>query len=115
VEQPKRGARRVEPRRRNARRAALPAERFARAARLEARDPEGAIALYRRVGASGGAWSANALYAEARLELERGRRERAVALLQRYLRRHPRGANASDVAGLLKRLDAQSTPATGAR
>lgn len=81
-----------------------PAERFARAARLEADDPAGAIALYRQLAASGSAWAANALYAEARLELERGHRERAIALLQRYVARHPRGSNAADVASLLQRV-----------
>jgi ferric-dicitrate binding protein FerR (iron transport regulator) len=89
---------------------ASPAERFARAARLEAENPAGAIALYRKLAASSSAWAANALYAEARLELERGRRERAVALLKRYRLRHPGGSNAADVASLLERLGHAPAP-----
>jgi transmembrane sensor len=84
-------------------------ERFEKAARLEATDPEAALGIYRKLVRGRGRWAANALYAEARLELERGRRERSRELLQRYLVRYPAGANGSDVRTLLERLDAGSS------
>src|SRR5690606_241687 len=64
---------------------------FERAARLEAKDPAAALAIYRELARGKGPWAANALYAQARLELEQGRRERARPLLLRYLERHPQG------------------------
>ena len=76
-------------------------QRFEEAARLEPTNPEEALALYRGLSASGGAWAATALFAEARLELQEGRQERARALLERYLRQYPDGANASDARRLL--------------
>ena len=44
----------------------------------------------------GASWGANALFAEARLEAERGRREEAQVLAAQYLSRFPGGPNASD-------------------
>jgi hypothetical protein len=85
--------------------AATPGDRFEKAARLEADDPEAALALYRSLGRGKGRWAANALYAEARLELERGRPDRARVALRRYLERHPNGQNSSDVRSLLERID----------
>jgi hypothetical protein len=79
-------------------------ERYEAALALEATQVEQAIALYRALGAEGGAWGANALFAEARLELERGRRARARRLLDRYLERHPGGPNASLARALLRDL-----------
>lgn len=81
------------------------ASQFASAARLEASDPEAAIARYRQLAAGKGPWAANALYAQARLELERGRTARAATLLRRYREHHPRGTNAADVEALLQRLE----------
>ena len=83
---------------------ALPSSQglFEHAARLEAREPKAALELYRRVGARG-PWAANALYGRARLELELGNTARARRDLELYLRRYPRGANASDVRALLER------------
>lgn len=80
-------------------------EQFERAARLEASDPDAAAAIYRKLAAGKGHWAANALYAHGRLELERGHTDRARKLLERYLARHPSGANASDVRALLAALD----------
>jgi hypothetical protein len=76
-------------------------QRFEEAARLEPTNPDAALALYRGLAASGGAWAATALFAEARLELQEGRPERARGLLERYLRQYPDGANASDAKRLL--------------
>jgi FecR-like protein len=81
--------------------------RFERAARLEASDPSASIAIYAELARHAGPWAANALYAQARLEMERGRPERARPLLQRYLRRHPEGLNVSDVRALSVQLPAK--------
>jgi hypothetical protein len=85
--------------------AATPGDRFEKAARLEAADPEAALGMYRSLGKGKGRWAANALYAEARLELERGKPDRARAVLRRYLKRYPSGQNASDVRSMLDRID----------
>jgi hypothetical protein len=77
-------------------------QRFERAARLEAKDPAAALAIYQQLARGKGPWAANALYAQARLELERGRPARAEPLLRRYLERHPQGMNAADVRQLLE-------------
>ena len=78
-------------------------ESFDRAALLEASDPDAAARIYANLSKTRGPWAANALYAEARLELGRGHTERARALLQRYLTRYPKGVNARDVRALLAR------------
>jgi ferric-dicitrate binding protein FerR (iron transport regulator) len=80
-------------------------QRFERAARLEAKDPVAALAIYQQLARGKGPWAANALYAQARLELERGRPQRAEPLLRRYLERHPQGLNAADVRKLLGRIE----------
>lgn len=80
-----------------------PRASFYEAGRIEAYDPVRAAALYREIESMGGAWGANALFARAQLELRRGRRDLARALLSTYLRRHPRGANADDARSLLGR------------
>jgi len=77
---------------------------FERAQAAEADDPDRSAALYRRATRRGGAWAANALYAWARLEVERGHEERGRRLLRRYLDRHPDGPNATDARELLARL-----------
>lgn len=80
-------------------------QRFERAARLEAKDPAAALALYQQLARGKGPWAANALYAQARLELERGRPERARPLLSRYLERYPQGLNSADVRKLLEQVE----------
>lgn len=80
-------------------------QRFERAARLEAKDPAAALSIYQQLARGKGPWAANALYAQARLELERGRPERAEPLLRRYLDRHPKGMNAGDVRKLLAQTE----------
>jgi hypothetical protein len=77
-------------------------QRFETAARLEATRPEESLAIYRALAAEGGPWAANALYAQALLELELGHRDTARALFQTYLRRYPRGPNAPAAKKLLE-------------
>jgi hypothetical protein len=79
-------------------------EQFERAALLEASAPNEALRVYRSLAAQGGRWGANALYAMARLETERGRRASAERLSRAYLARYPNGANASDARALIERL-----------
>jgi hypothetical protein len=76
-------------------------DRYAAASKLEAKDPNRAVALYLELAREGGGWAANALYAAGRLELERGRRAHARQLLDQYLRQFPRGPNAEDARLLL--------------
>ena len=85
-------------------------ERYDRAAQLEASDPAASLATYRDLAASGGAWAANALFAEGRLELDLGHRARAHTLLDTYLRRYPHGPNAQDAHSLLDRIEQDGAP-----
>jgi hypothetical protein len=73
------------------------------AAQLEVSDPGRAIALYREVVARGDSWLADALFAQGRLEAERGAHAQARATLTEYLARFPRGSNADDARLLLDR------------
>jgi hypothetical protein len=82
------------------------AQQFEKAARLEAGDPRAALDIYRKLASGKSRWAANALYAQARLEFEMGRRKSAQVLLQRYLQRYPKGLNSTDVETLLKRIAA---------
>ena len=84
--------------------AATPQERYESAARIEATDPMAALAIYGDLSRGDDAWSANALFAAARLEADRGDRDRARALLGQYLARFPRGPNAADARDLLDRI-----------
>lgn len=77
---------------------------FERAASLEVRDAETALATYRRLGAGSGAWAAPSLYAAGRLAADRGRGAEARTLLTEYLRRFPSGPNARDARRLLAEL-----------
>lgn len=77
--------------------------RYAQAAALESTKPTEALAIYRSLSRERGPWAANALFAMARLELERGNVARARKALNRYLRRYPKGANAADARALLDR------------
>ena len=69
----------------------------------EARDPAGALAGYLEVARGNSRWAELSLYAAARLSADRGE-ARAKTLLDMYLRRFPRGANAADARQLLDRL-----------
>ena len=86
-------------------RAADPKQRYEKAARLEATDPAAAIAIYRELARGKSPWAANALFAQARLELDRGHRPEAARLLRAYLQRHPGGHNAADARALLDVAD----------
>lgn len=76
----------------------------------EARDPAGALAGYLEVARGNSRWAELSLYAAARLSADqkassdKGGEARAKTLLQMYLRRFPRGANAADARQLLDRL-----------
>ncbi len=83
--------------------APTPEDRYEAAARVEATDPDAALAIYGDLSRGSDAWSANALFAAARLELDRGHRARARRLLEQYLGRFPRGANAVDARDLLEK------------
>jgi FecR-like protein len=79
-------------------------ERFESAVRLEATAPEAALAMYDQLASGSGAWAANALFAAARLEAQRGHSAPARRLLQTYLERFPTGVNAEDAREMLQNL-----------
>ncbi|MGH7436063.1 MAG: FecR domain-containing protein [Polyangiaceae bacterium] len=81
-----------------------PQQQFELAARVERTNPDQAMSLYQSLAAGGSAWSANALFAMARLEADRGRRADAARHLDEYLSRYPRGINAEDARALLQRM-----------
>ncbi len=81
-----------------------PREQYQAASRLEARQPDAAVAAYDELAKQGGAWGMNALFAEGWLEADRGHRDEAHRLLQDYLTRYPFGPNAEDARRLLERL-----------
>lgn len=108
-------ARRATPRRETAEEspaepAVGPKQQYEQAARLEASAPAAAIAIYRELARGNSAWAANALFAQARLELDRGNKREAVRLLRAYLLRFPGGNNAADARAL---LDATQRPESG--
>jgi TolA-binding protein len=84
-------------------------ELFDRAASLEASDPTGALDLYERVSRAGGRWAASASFARARLLVEQGQSAEAQRLLERYVRRYPRGTNVADARRLLSVLRSRQT------
>lgn len=75
---------------------------YEKAAGLEAARPDAALAIYRMLAKGDGAWAANALFAQGRLELDRGDREAALVTLRDYLRRFPDGLNALDAQALIR-------------
>jgi hypothetical protein len=79
-------------------------EQFEAASRLEARQPDEAVWLYRDLAKRGGPWGVNALYAEGRLDVDRAHPDDARRVLQEYLARYPAGPNAEDARRLLERL-----------
>jgi hypothetical protein len=76
--------------------------KYERYAASEARDPGGALAGYLEISRGTSRWAEISLYAAARLAADRGE-ARAKTLLEMYLRRFPRGANADDARQLLDR------------
>jgi hypothetical protein len=81
---------------------------FERAARLESADAPLALALYLSLAAGDDEWAANALYAAARLEIDRGLYQAGAEHLTEYLARFPRGENSIDVRGLRQHLELSS-------
>jgi FecR protein len=81
-----------------------PRERYDRAAALEATHPDEALSIYRELAAGTDSWAMNALYAEARLDLERGNKDGARKRFAEYLQRYPTGPNANDARELSAKL-----------
>jgi hypothetical protein len=79
-------------------------QRFELAESLERSDPERAIATYDGLARGHGTWADNALFAEARLQADRGKFAEARKLLDEYLQRSPHGPNADDARALLEHL-----------
>jgi hypothetical protein len=77
---------------------------FEEATALERSDPERALSLYGTLESGSDSWAQNALYARGRLQASRGNAVEGRRLLERYLERFPRGANAEDARAVLKRL-----------
>ncbi len=77
--------------------------KFERLATLEKKNPTAAMTGYLELSQSSGRWAANALYAAARLAVDRSD-PRAKTLLTVYLKRFPSGANADDARELLARF-----------
>jgi hypothetical protein len=71
-----------------------PRERYDRAAALEAARPDEALSIYRELATGKDTWAETALFAEARLELERGDKDSARKRFAEYLQRYPTGTNA---------------------
>ncbi len=78
---------------------------FEQAALKESIAPQEALRLYKRASRGRGPWAANALYAQARLQLAQGRQEIAHRLLTRYVATYPSGLNTADARALLQDLD----------
>jgi hypothetical protein len=76
---------------------------YDRLAALEASSPAAALTGYLALARRTGRWADPALFAAARLAVDR-RDARAETLLGIYLQRFPRGANAADARQLLARL-----------
>jgi hypothetical protein len=81
-----------------------PRERYDAASKIEAQKPDQAAAVYADLARQGGAWGMNALFAEGRLEADRGHTSEATRLLEEYLGRYPVGPNAEDARRLLARI-----------
>ena len=81
-----------------------PRARYEAASRLEATDPDAALAQYRELAQKGGGWGQNALFAAGRLDADRGDRDEARRLLLQYVSLYPGGANANDARELLNRM-----------
>jgi hypothetical protein len=78
--------------------------RFQTARRQEASDPTAALRAYQELARGDGDSAANALFAAARLEAQRGQAARARELLEAYQRRFPTGSNIEDARSLLRGL-----------
>ncbi len=77
---------------------------FEQAALKESMAPQEAIRLYKRASKGRGPWAANALYAQARLQLAQGKQGIAQRLLRRYIATYPSGLNTADARALLQEL-----------
>jgi hypothetical protein len=84
--------------------------RYEDAVALESTAPNRAVAAYLDLARGSDGWAANALFAAGRLEAERRLNHEAEQLLEQYLTRFPRGANAADARDLLERLSRVHAP-----
>lgn len=80
----------------------LDQKKFEQLSVLEKSSPHAAITGYLEIAQRGSKWSANALFAAARLAADR-KDPRAEALLTSYLKRFPTHANVDDARALLHR------------
>lgn len=94
---------RIEPAHGDASRVDADRAAYEQLAGLEPRSPDAALAGYLRLAQKRGPWADPALFAAARLAVDRND-ARARALLQMYLTRFPGGGNAIDARRLLERL-----------
>ena len=69
-----------------------------------------ALGEYRALARGGDAWAANACFAAARLLHERGDLTAARRMAEDYLRRFPRGVNASDARELIGAISTVPAP-----
>lgn len=79
-------------------------QRYELAAAMERSDPSRALAIYRSLSEKSGPWASNALFAQARLELDRHMYAEAERDLRAYLARYSDAPNAADARALLKTL-----------
>jgi hypothetical protein len=77
---------------------------FEQASEIEKHDPSQAIATYGRLAAGSGRWAVDALFAQGRLEIDRGDTGEGRRILGSYLARYPHGPNAADARLLLDRM-----------
>ena len=80
--------------------APTPHEQFLAAQAREARDWAGAAKAYRAIASGDDRWAALALYSLAELDAAHDRAAQALAALDEYHQRFPRGASAEDAAWL---------------
>jgi hypothetical protein len=77
---------------------------YERAAKMEVNDPEGALAIYRRLAEGGDGWADYSLFAAGHVAFERGTGGEAEELFEEYLRRFPRGRHVAEVHDYLANL-----------
>jgi hypothetical protein len=77
---------------------------YERAAKIEVNDPEGALAIYRRLAEGSDEWADYSLFAAGHVAFERGTGGEAEELFEEYLRRFPRGRHVAEVRDYLANL-----------
>jgi hypothetical protein len=80
---------------------------YERAEGIEPNDPEGALAMYKRLAEGGDTWAGEALFSAGHVALQRGTGGEAQELFEQYLQRFPRGSHAEEARenlALIRRL-----------